>query len=328
MPQRFRKALTLFEDYREMMADDIRLDAYRRAIADVVREGDVVVDLGAGLGLLGFLALKAGAARVYAIEKGDALGLARRVAADNGLADRVVFVDAHSLDAELPEPADVLLSETLGSFGFEENTLGFSIDARDRLLRGGGRMIPRRLESFLAPVTAPEEHARRSFWRDVGGLDFSAALDESLSRMSLMDVRPKQLLAEAQRFADVDLHTVTSASLAQKLVFPITRAGTCHGVAGWFRAELSEGVVLDTAPGQPTTHWRQAFFPYREPVTLSARDHMELRFALTPKDARSDDTDVHYEYRATQLAKEASSVGRNQSCPCGSGKKHKRCCGA
>ncbi|NOY94059.1 MAG: hypothetical protein GXP55_22985 [Deltaproteobacteria bacterium] len=43
MPQRFRKALTLFEDCREMMADEIRLGAYRRAIADVVREGDVVV---------------------------------------------------------------------------------------------------------------------------------------------------------------------------------------------------------------------------------------------------------------------------------------------
>jgi len=328
MPQRFRKALTLFEDYRAMMADEVRLEAYRRAIDAVVREGDVVVDLGAGLGLLGFLALKAGAAKVYAIEKGDALGLARRVAADNGLSERVVFVDAHSLDAELPEPADVLLSETLGSFGFEENTLGFSIDARDRLLRDDGRMIPRRIQSFLAPVSAPKEHARRSFWRDVGGLDFSAALDESLSRMSLMDVSPSQLLAAPQCFADVDLRAVKSASLAAKLVFPMTRAGTCHGVAGFFRAELSEGVVIDTSPGQPSTHWQQAFFPYRESVALGARDHMELRFALTPKDARSDDTDVHYEYRATQLAGEPPPASRNQPCPCGSGKKHKRCCGA
>ena len=119
---RFGKVLTLFDDYRDMLADDVRMSAYAAAIERVVKPGDIVIDLGAGLGILSFLAVKAGAARVYAIEKGDAIELARQVAAHNGLDDRIEFVASNSNDvlaSQLERPADVLLSETLGSFAVE-----------------------------------------------------------------------------------------------------------------------------------------------------------------------------------------------------------------
>ena len=302
--QRFRKALTLFDDYREMLADTIRLDAYTRAIEATVRPGDVVVDLGAGLGILSLIAARAGAARVHAIEKGDAAELMRRVGERNGLTDTIVIHEANSRDVTLGERANVLVSETLGSFALDENTLPFTVDARERLLEEGGRMIPRALEPFLAPVELPEEHDKAAFWSDVAGFDFSDAREQMLSRMRQARVDPEALVADGQRCARFDLATTNALGLSVRHLFPMRRAGTVHGLAGWFRAELSEGVTIDTAPSAPATHWAQAYFPYRSPVSVIEGDVMEVKLQIGPKAPRSDDTALHYEFRCTQLADE------------------------
>ena len=49
------------------------------------------------------------------------------------------------------------------------------------------------------------------------------------------------------------------------------------------------------------------------------------------KQPDSDDTQISYNYRCTQLKNEPghikkTNVGRNELCPCGSGKKFKKCC--
>src|SRR5258708_38229333 len=54
--------------HEPMLLDKIRCDAYREAIQRTVKPGDVVVDLGAGTGLLSVFALHAGARHVDAIE--------------------------------------------------------------------------------------------------------------------------------------------------------------------------------------------------------------------------------------------------------------------
>jgi len=327
---RFRKVLTRFDDYRSMLSDRVRMDAYRRAIASVVQPGDTVVDLGAGLGILSMLAVRAGASKVWAIEQGDAAGLARRLIEHNGLSDRIELIEDNSKQVTLPQPADVLLSETLGSFAVDENTLDFTLDARQRLLKPGGAMIPLGLQLFLAPVELPEAHASVDFWREVEGFDFSPAIDELQSRMSLSTIAPRALLARALSYADVDLGCHDAAALQGKLLFELERKGTLHGLGGWFRATLCEGVAISTAPDDAPTHWQQAFFPFRTPIEVVRGDYLEVTLAIGPKAEHSDDTVVSYDYRCTQLAAEASTppkVGRNDACPCGSGKKHKRCCG-
>ena len=60
------------------VSDEVKNDAYRRALGNLIRPDDVVIDMGCGSGLLGLLALEAGAARLIAVDSGPILELARR----------------------------------------------------------------------------------------------------------------------------------------------------------------------------------------------------------------------------------------------------------
>jgi predicted RNA methylase len=96
-----------------MLRDDRRCGAFRRAIERVVRPGDVVLDVGAGTGLLSYFA--AGRARrVYAVEADPAVAaLGRRLIALNGLAGRVEYAHGRAEQHLPPEPVDVVVCEML-----------------------------------------------------------------------------------------------------------------------------------------------------------------------------------------------------------------------
>src|SRR3954462_4954787 len=105
------------DEHREYLSDPARIDAYRRAMTEVVRAGDVVIDVGAGTGILGLLACEAGAARVYAVDAGPILDLARAIAQANGFGDRIIHVRELSTRAVIPELADVVVTDQIGHFG-------------------------------------------------------------------------------------------------------------------------------------------------------------------------------------------------------------------
>lgn len=326
-----RSALTRYDDFYGMLSDSIRMEAFRQAIHQAVKPGDIVVDLGAGTGILSFLAIQAGASQVFAIEQGDSIDLARAVAAKNNMADRIVFLNQNSKEVTLPVQADVIVSETLGSFGVDENTLEFTIDARDRFLKPNGVLIPQGLHLHLAPVESKSIHAKIEFWRDIHGIDFTPAQEVFGRKIMVESVHARQLLAKPAAFQSIDFHQESNPISAGKVLFQMKRDGIVHGIGGWFELDLSDHVHLNTAPGQPETHWKQAFFPFLEPIKVIRGDYLELTLSVSPQSDGSDNTRISYQYRCSQLSNDvptdAQAPGRNTPCPCGSGRKYKHCCG-
>ena len=107
----------ILDEHRHCLADRVRVSRYAAAVREVVRPGDVVLDLGSGTGILGLFAWRAGAARVYAIEASPIACVAERVAAANA-APAIQVVRAEAQYAQLPERADVVVTDQIGRFEF------------------------------------------------------------------------------------------------------------------------------------------------------------------------------------------------------------------
>ena len=146
----------VLDEHRHYLADAVRVSAYEAALAEMVRCDDVVLDLGSGTGILGLLACRAGARRVYAIDHGGMAQPARAIAHANGLDDRIQVIDAMSTAVDLPERADLLVTDQIGHFGFNAGIVGYVADAKRRLLKSDARLVPSRIDLMVAPIDAPE----------------------------------------------------------------------------------------------------------------------------------------------------------------------------
>ena len=269
--------------HRLMVGDAVRVSAFQKAIHAVVKPGHVVVDLGTGTGLLAFFACQAEARKVYAIEREqEMLAVAEAVARANGWADRIRFLSGHSTALDIPETADVVVSETIGHFGLEEQIIHLMADASGRFLKPGGVLIPQSLQLFLAPVEFAKGNEEVAFWdKDLYGIDFQPARRWAASALQIVSVSPESFLAEPCCFLEIDLTRLPSplpTFWGAEPTFPALRPGTLHGFAGWFEAELAPGHRLSTSPLAPATVWQQVFFPLEKPISIAPGDQVSVSF--------------------------------------------------
>ena len=173
VPRRAPKGYEAPAIHVEMLDDRLRTTAFLRAIEEVVQPGDVVVDVGTGTGVLALGAARRGAKRVYAVEESAIADAAEGVVASNGLSERVRIVRGRSTQIELPEKADVLVSEMLGHDPLAEQLLPVFADARRRLLHEGARTIPEQLSVLAVPVELPEAFLEKRTFTEAGARRWS-----------------------------------------------------------------------------------------------------------------------------------------------------------
>jgi type I protein arginine methyltransferase len=264
-----------------MLGDRLRMTAFRTAVHEVVRPGSVVLDLGTGTGVLAQWALEAGAVRVYGIDFNAAvLQTAVDRIAEAGFADRFHPRQGMSYETELPEQADVVISETLGNLADNESCVPILADARERFLAADGVMIPAQVESYLVPVAAVRAHDALSAGRVRGGEQpadpFNTYYDTVLPWTAHL-ATPR--LARRYEFtkAESDTYEVPTT-------FAIRHDGVFTGFKGYFTANLSPSVAMDISGddiehGTASDSWKHAYLPVREPIEVHRGDRIALTFS-------------------------------------------------
>ena len=273
------------EYHRTLLADRVRNAAFHAALAHVIVKGETTVaDIGAGTGFLGFLAAKLGAKRVDLYEAAEIADVARKLLRDNRLTNcRIAQV--HSTEVASPERVDVVVSETLGNYPFEENIIATLNDARARFLKPGGVIIPHSVEQFVCPVTAERLYRELSVWDEVGhGLDFAPAKAMSLNNIYVRWLAPDDLLeggAAASAWDKVAFDRKNKTTRAGEASWRARRPVTIYGLALWWSAELAPGVQLATGPLAPRTHWEQLYLPALAPIAVAAGQTLGARLRST-----------------------------------------------
>jgi protein arginine N-methyltransferase 1 len=280
-----------FEVHRTMIRDRVRTEAFQRAINSVVRAGDVVLDVGAGSGILSVFAARAGAARVYAVERTPIAALAEQLAVANDVAGTVTVIQGDVMDIELPEPVDVIVSEWLGGFGIDEGMLAPVIAARDSWLKPGGIMIPHSVTAWTALVHDRYLADMIEFLReDPFGLKLEVLVEDTVNEiiysgtfrhLAADDVRSEPRQLWTTNADQIPLEQAQAPHHAE-ILLPVHDHGTANALALWFSAELAPGISLSIGPGDPPTHWGMTTAPLRSPVALTPGMVVRARIRTAP----------------------------------------------
>ncbi|CAG8556282.1 1928_t:CDS:2 [Acaulospora morrowiae] len=315
----------MLQHQQNMLQDSVRTSTYRSAIllnGPMCFLGKLVLDVGAGSGILSYFAVQAGAEKVYAVEASQMAEKMRKlVKAANTtesdgtvrnafLKNKIEVIQAKIEDPGLPIPqVDTIVSEPIGVLLIHERMLESYLFARDTYLKPGGTLFPSTGSIYLAPFTDAtlwsETKGKARFWEQNSfyGVDLSALYGDAKDEMFGMPVvgnfDPHTLIAPADPLGHVvDFYSVTLEDL-QDMTIPFSwRAsytGIIHGIAGWFDLHFSppptvlngSTITMSTSPAAERTHWQQVRFLLKDPLAVNAGQTIQGQMRCIVNEMRS-----------------------------------------
>jgi predicted RNA methylase/Flp pilus assembly protein TadD len=251
-----------------MLADQARNDAYERAIIAKVQPGDIVLDIGTGSGLLAMMAIRAGAAHVYACEADEILAdLAREIVERNGFQDQITILAKHStalvIGEDLPRRADLLVTEIFDRAVVGEGVLPTMNHAWQNLLEAEARVIPEGATLYGALTQAPHLQRFHNI-ETINGFDLSpmTVLAHPLTyRDAQIDFSKSDqchVLSEPFTVRAFDFQTGPDLAFQTKNTVRISETGEADSILMWFDLQLAPGIVFSTHNTLEHQHWRQA----------------------------------------------------------------------
>jgi len=297
--------------FGSLIADSARTDAYRTALRNAITPDSVVLDIGTGTGVFACLACQLGARKVYAVEPSDVVHIARAVASRNGFANRIQFIQDRSTSIDLPEKADVVISDLRGVLPLFEHHLTSIIDARARLMKAGGVVIPQ-ADTIIAALVENERFFRRQagpWLDDPYGVDMRIVKQFTLNTWTNRQVEAEHLLAPPCPWTELDYRTLDAPDVSGDVCWTVSRSGTAHGLCAWFDATIGPGASYTSGPGPSRASvYGNAYFPFLEPVSVDPGDRVSMKLQ-----ARLVGGDYVWRWSTTFVRRDRAPVSFEQS---------------
>jgi protein arginine N-methyltransferase 1 len=273
---------TTLGEHLGYIADSRRLDRFRSALTATIRPGDTVADLGCGLGVLGLLSLEAGAAHVWGIDSSDAIEIARETMARAGLAGRYTCLRERTRRACLPERVDVLVCDHVGYFGVDYGIIEMLADARRRLLKPGGRIVPAGLRLLIAGVASAAVREQAEAWAQPDIPEAYRWLRTyGINTKHAVELAAQDIVTAPVVIGSVDLESDSPDLLSFSGILHADRDCALDGLAGWFECDLARGVSMTNSPlAADRIDRQQVFLPFDEPIPAASGDQIPFTLSI------------------------------------------------
>lgn len=275
-----------------MLRDIPRMMAYKTAILKYAKN-KTIIDIGTGTGILACFCITAGAKKVFAVEESSIINTAKKLFLENSIQNNVELISSNSKRVNLNEKADVIVHEIIGNDPFEENILTTIYDAKKRLLKPNGQLLPYKLESYCVGF---QDEWHTSLETEIKGLaelygvglnsfinDLQHEINSTKHAQHNRPILDKKILLTTETLLfNVNFNEDFSIDgfSARKVETIVTKTGVLNGVLIYFKAHLDPDIVLSNSPFSPQTHWVPKVIYFDNPKQYSKGEKIRLKVSL------------------------------------------------
>ncbi|CAL5074680.1 unnamed protein product [Urochloa decumbens] len=307
-----------FGIHEEMLKDIVRTKTYQNVItqSSFLIKDKIVLDVGAGTGILSLFCAKAGAKHVYAIECSQMADMAKEIVNTNGYSNVITVIKGKVEEIELPVPkVDVIISEWMGYFLLFENMLNTVLYARDKWLAEDGVVLPDKCSLHLTAIEDAEyKEDKIEFWNNVYGFDMSCIKKQAMMEPLVDTVDANQIVTNCQLLKTMDISKMTSGDASFTVPFKLTaeRNDYIHALVAYFNVSFTKCHKLmgfSTGPRSKATHWKQTVLYLEDVITICEGETLTGSMTVSNNKKNPRDIDIKLKY---SLNGQRSQVSRTQ----------------
>ncbi|CAH8262767.1 unnamed protein product [Arabidopsis lyrata] len=294
-----------FGIHEEMLKDVVRTKCYQDVIYKnkFLIKDKIVLDVGAGTGILSLFCAKAGAAHIYAVECSQMADTAREIVKSNGFSDVITVLKGKIEEIELPIPkVDVIISEWMGYFLLYENMLDTVLYARDKWLVDGGIVLPDKASLYLTAIEdAHYKEDKVEFWDDVYGFDMSCIKRRAITEPLVDTVDGNQVVTDSKLLKTMDISKMASGDASFTAPFKLVaqRNDHIHALVAYFDVAFTmchKKMGFSTGPKSRATHWKQTVLYLEDVLTICEGETITGSMTISQNKKNPRDVDIKLSY--------------------------------
>jgi Flp pilus assembly protein TadD/predicted RNA methylase len=274
-----------------MMNDHGRNEAYLKALNSAIRGNEVVLDIGTGAGLLSMMAADCGAKEIITCEMSKSISeTAEKIIQKNGLNKKIRVINKNSKDLifgqDIDKKVDILVSEILSSEFVGEGIQSTILDAKKRLLKKTGKMIPEGGSIMIALIENTGKLSKEFFVNNVSGYDISD-FNSLITNMKLITLEDEPVFLsnpiEAFTFDFCNFEKIYTDKKTIEIV--VNKTGSCAGIIQWIKVQLYDDIEYQNNPvemhqSNSVSGWKTPIFKFNNPVNVTKGQTLNIQANL------------------------------------------------